>query len=415
MANKKVEEKVTKKVEPTRADIKAAAFWLAKNTELVPTFVGPTASGKTWLAHEMAREFGEAKLVTILLQQDTPEEVAGFQAKLEGVEKLSALTPYWFDSAQEALNEGRNVIIFFDELGLAHEATRGAIYTFLRNREIRGKHLTCKHAEPACSQCLLVLAAMNPADLAPAMLTRIAQLHVPVDRNYLLNMSSTSLAKRIAQIAPISNDAHAHTSNRMPDGPTVYTPAHAAVVNKFDRTFWGLEEATRLVIASSVLPSAIVEEVMREDSLSTPSISEQIRRPELIVPIMKALDVPAAVANAKAMWDAFPSYSDFKEVAPALAQLEYALVSDENKMEAWLEAPENEETASWFSGLGEAGAQIMKEELERTNLFNFNPTNPSGALLDAMLLQCPPDQNELVHMMSDEARDAWKKKYGVKD
>lgn len=410
MATKKAEEK--RVIEPTRVDIKNAAKWLAAHTNIVPCFVGPTASGKTWMAHRIAEENG-ARLVTILLQQDTPEEIAGFQAKLPDSEKLIALTPYWFDSAQEYLNAGSNVVIFFDELGLAHEATRGAIYTFLRDREIRGKTLSCKHGEVACSNCVTVLAAMNPADLAPAMLTRIAQLHVPVDRNYLLDMSTTSLAKRIAQIAPISNDSHPHTSNKAPDGPSVYTPAHASVVNAFDKSFWSLEEPARMAIASAVLPPAIVEEVMREDTLTTPSVAKQIERPELIGPIMAALDVPAAVANANALWSAFPNYQ-FEEVIPAIAYLELALIQDEEKMSAYLDSPDSEDIANWWTSQGEEGAKKAKEYLEKEGLFVFDPNKPSGRMLDEMLLQCPPDQNELTHLMSDEALKAWKEKYGVK-
>ena len=76
-----------------RQDLVDATLWIVDHTDIVPCFYGPTASGKTWLAKVVAEQL-EAKLIVVLLQQFTPDEVCGFQVILDGV--LVAQPPYLF-------------------------------------------------------------------------------------------------------------------------------------------------------------------------------------------------------------------------------------------------------------------------------------------------------------------------------
>ena len=413
MPRKKVEEvEAIQDVKATRADIEAAVIWIAENTDTVPCMVGPTASGKTRLAKKIADDRG-AELLTILLQQDTPEEIAGFQAPIG--ERLVSLHPYWFNRAQGILNNGGKVVLFFDELGLSHEATRGAMYTFFRDREIRGSHLVCAHnSTEACRECLIVVAGMNPAELAPAMETRIAKIHVPADRDHMLSLATSSLARRIAMAAPIDGK-HAHTSNDPPASPTVYTLAQQAVVNKFDGEFWRMSEGARNIIASAVVPASVIDEVLRADTLTTPSISAQIDDPNLIPVISAALDVPAATANMRALWEAIV-HEDFDTKAiPVLAQIQLALSVNEELAQSVFEMEIAQEVKDWWENLPSAdSAQKIADYFTKEGLLNFDPDNPRGKLMDNYLMQAPPEDNEMTHLMSPEALAEWKKKYNVK-
>lgn len=398
----------TKIVQPTRDEIEQAVVWMAMHTNRVPCLVGPTASGKTRMAMKIAAE-REAKLITILLQQDTPEEIAGFQAPIG--DRLLALTPYWFDRAQKVLDDSSKVVLFFDELGLSHEATRGAIYTFLRDREIRGKSLSCAHASVACPECVLVIAAMNPAELAPPMLSRIAMFHVPMDRQHMIGLASTDLARRIARIAPIAGK-HPSLSNDPPPPPTTYDLSAQAVVNKFDRAFWNLPEGTRSAIVTSILPPALIEEVFREDTLSTPSIAQQVKRPELIIPIMKSLSPPDAAVNAMELWRECSKMATLAEAKYVIVAVTEALSMDEEKQSLFMDMSD-EDVNKWWQERSPEESEELIALVESEELLVFDPEKPRGRLLDNYLMQAPPAQNEMTHLMSPEALAQWKSKYGV--
>lgn len=407
---KKTDEEVIKKneiVQPTREEIQLAVLWMAEHTNRVPCLVGPTASGKTRMAMKIADE-RDAQLITILLQQDTPEEIAGFQAPIG--DRLLALTPYWFDRAQKVLNDSGKVVLFFDELGLSHEATRGAIYTFLRDREVRGQSLHCVHSTKACTGCLLVLSAMNPAELAPPMLSRIAMFHVPMDREHMVSLATTDLARRIARMAPLSGK-HPSLSNDPPPPPSTYDLSAQAVVNAFDINFWNLSEGTRSAIVTSVLPPALIEEVFREDTLSTPSVSMQFKKPELIKSVMSGLPAPDAAVNAMALWRECVG-RPISESKAVIIAVTVALSLDEEKQALFFEM-NDDEVVPWWQGLTSEESEELIAAFEEVNALQFNPDKPSGVLLDNYLLQAPPGQNEMTEMMSPEALAQWKEKYNA--
>ena len=403
--NGEVEQKI---VQPTREEIELGVVWMAENTNRVPCLVGPTASGKTRMAMKIAQE-RDAELITILLQQDTPEEIAGFQAPIG--DRLLALTPYWFDRAQKVLDNEGKIVLFFDELGLSHEATRGAIYTFLRDREVRGRSLRCQHSDVTCPTCCLVLSAMNPAELAPPMLSRIAMFHVPMDRDHMISLAKTDLAKRIARIAPISGK-HPSLSNDPPPPPATYDLSAQAVVNNFDLKFWNLPEGSRSAIVTAVLPPALIEEVFREDSLSTPSISRQFTKPELIISIMKALPPTDAAVNAMELWRECTRHP-MDESAPVILAVTEALSLDEEKQSLFFDMTDEEVTNWWQQRSPEEAEQLIKL-FEGSGAIVFDPEKPHGRLIDNYLLQAPPGQNEMTHLMSPEALTEWKKRYDVK-
>jgi hypothetical protein len=257
------------------------------------------------------------------------------------------------------------------------------------------------------------MGAMNPAELAPAMMSRIALLHVPADRDHMINLATTGLAKRIARMAVINNDKISALSNTPPPPPSTYDLSAQAVVNAFDRNFWNLSEGTRSAVVTAVLPPALIEEVFREDSLTTPSIDAQMRKPELILSVMRALDAPTAAANAVELWRACTAHK-LADIIPVLLNVTEALSEDEEKQTLFFDI--NDDTlVEWWNAQTPEDAELLKSAFETTGLMTFNPEKPSGRLMDNYLMQAPPEQNEMTHLMSDEARAKWEKKYGVKN
>ena len=249
--------------EPTREDIFSAALVVARHTNLVPTFLGPTASGKTYGVQHMA-EANNAEVVTVLLGQHTPDEIAGFQLAIN--DKLVIQMPFWFKEAQDILDRGKNAWILFDELGLSREETRGALYTFMRDRHLHGHTLNTSGA----NQSVLVFAASNAATFAPPFKTRCLFLSVPSDRSYLQAIASGSdFASKVVRLAPIHYDKDPFWSNEPPPEPIVMHSAStkALVDLSVEREFWRLTEPARYAILSGLVPHQTLAAVLKESVL----------------------------------------------------------------------------------------------------------------------------------------------------
>ena len=242
----------SKAKKPTREDIRAAFQWTVENTNLVPTAWGPTASGKTYMMHQWAEEIG-GELITVLLSQHTPDEIAGFQTEVGG--QLVAQMPYWFQKAEQVLAEGRTPIILFDELGLAREEVRGAIYTFLRDREIHGHTL---------SGDAHVVAAMNPAVLAPPLMSRVLLIEVPADRQYLMNMATHTLAKKAAEAGNLNIDDDPAYSSQQPTRPAVIQAAAVDALNQLNASFWAMTEPAQRLVLQGLVPPTTLDEMLRD-------------------------------------------------------------------------------------------------------------------------------------------------------
>lgn len=260
-------EQMDEPLEITRRNIYDAALWIARNTNRVPTLIGPTASGKTYGVNLIAQEIG-AEVVTVLLGQHTPDEVAGFQLALDG--KLVVQMPYWFREAQAILDKGKSVILLFDELGLSREETRGALYTFFRDRHLHGHRLESNGRE------VLVFSASNPAVFAPPFKSRCLFLPVPADRQYLMGMATGHAGKRILSKAPINHDEDPFYSNEPPPPPVVVDASAAAVLNAIDDVstgFWRMERGAYTAVLISLLPTQTLAEFLRDRPLDTSDLA----------------------------------------------------------------------------------------------------------------------------------------------
>lgn len=246
----------------TREEILQAMLVVARTTNLVPTALGPTASGKTYGLHHLAEQNG-AEVITLLLGQHTPDEITGFQVNINGELKVSM--PFWYVQAQEILDRGKSVWILFDELGLAREETRGSLYTFMRDRELHGHKL-----QPQQSNEVLVFAASNPAAFAPPFKTRCLFFGIPSDRDYLATIAKGSdFAMKAVKLAPIENNKDPFYSNEPPQAPEVLQAAatKALVDLEKSRDFWNLPEPARYEVLAGLVPHQTLVQMLKESTI----------------------------------------------------------------------------------------------------------------------------------------------------
>jgi hypothetical protein len=311
-------------LEITRENIHDAALWVARNTNRVPTYIGPTASGKTHGIHQVAEKIG-AEVVTVLLGQHTPDEIAGFQLALkaaDGSEQLTVANPYWFTEAQRILDEDKSVIILFDELGLSREETRGALYTFFRDRHLHGNTLN-----PRANREVLVYSASNPATFAPPFKSRCLFLHVPQDKGYLLSMARGNFAQKVLSVAPITHDEDPAYSNAPPPPPLVVDASASAVLNAIDDVstgFWRLDEGAYMAVLQSLLPPQTLSEVMRERGMDASALA---RNYDMLVKALRALPKDNMHAMIGNVIEALPALTP-TERADALAGVQDVIYDD---------------------------------------------------------------------------------------
>lgn len=286
---------------PTREDIASAMMWIAQRTNRVPTLYGPTASGKTYLVHQLAKEHG-AEVVTVLLGQHTPDEITGFQ--MPGKDnQLVAQHSYWMRQAQEILNSGKKVFILFDELNAAREEVRGAIYTFLRDRHLHGDHSLDRPD-------VLVFAAMNPAMLAAPYRSRCCFFHVPADATYLTGMAKNSLATFAAVHGEISKEgSDSAYSNAAPPPPETVDASAIAALNAIDTSFWtDLSPAARGLVITSLVPPALAK-AMLEDNQAIDA-SELAKDVEMLFETLRSLPVPETMTLIAQLMSSYGTMND---------------------------------------------------------------------------------------------------------
>ena len=328
----RMEKELQEKVESThvapitRADVWQAAMWVATNTNRVPTLWGPTAVGKTYGVHELAKQH-DGEVVTVLLAQHTPDEIMGFQMPGKDNQLVEQL-PYWARRVKNILADGRKAFVLFDELNLAREEVRGAAYTFLRDRTI--------HGEDFNNPNVIVFAAMNPGMLGAAYLSRCCLFHIPAETSYLLEVAGDSELGRTAalhgQIA-VEGEDRAY-SNEPPPAPMHVEASAIAAIRAAERSvdFWNMTPAARGLIISSLVPPAIATEIAGGLKMSL-SGDELVKDPDLIFETIRALEdnIPEAMNIITSILSTYP-YTDKMVAARAHAKLHEAVYTDDPEL-----------------------------------------------------------------------------------
>lgn len=367
-------------LQPTRDDLFAAAEWTCKYTNLVPTAWGATATGKTYGFNLMA-ERNNAGLVTVLLSQHTPDEIAGFQTI--GQEGLIQQEPAWFREAQQFLDDGRNVVILFDELGLAPKEVRGAMFTFMRDRHLHGHRL--RHT---AKQNVYVVAATNPAEFTATYLSRCLMFHVPADRSYLRGIAKGWIAER-ATGGRLFDDDDPMLSNNPPPRPRTVNAASIAALSALDmgaksgREFWQLSETARGVVLAGLLPPELVDEVLRRRDNSADALLED---PKAMFEVAKSLPTPEAVTLGLNILQSLKKGD--KMEAAAMTQFILGLIcADVDKYAAYIKAPKTQEM---LDNLQRIPAEVMDKALREAKAVYEENGEVKGIIREEFERQVPP-------------------------
>ncbi|WP_143316613.1 ATP-binding protein [Clostridium sp. HBUAS56017] len=120
-------------------------------TDEVPLIVGESGIGKTALVHELARE-NKYHLVIIDANLLKEGEIGGLPT-VNNWETVYA-THYKLVEIKRALEEGKRVLLFVDELNRCEHAVQQELMNLILNREINGYSL---------GENVSIIAAMNPS------------------------------------------------------------------------------------------------------------------------------------------------------------------------------------------------------------------------------------------------------------
>lgn len=295
--------------EPTRNDVFDAMFWTAHSTDRVPCAVGPTASGKTFGIHNILAVKHNAKVLTVLASQHTPDEITGFQLNING--ELKVQMPSWFTEAQRILDSGTNVFILFDELGFARNEVIGALLTFFRDRHLHNQRLDESKARA------YVVAASNPAPFMPQFRSRCIFFHVPADRQHMLSIAKTPYAKKFAATVPLYNDKESAYSNMPPPPPEVGDLSATQVLNLLDDSFWKLTAEARGLILQGLVPPQTLAEMQKDSSIN---VSVLARNYEELGKALRVLPRDQKHGLIGSVLETLPSLP-MKEAADALLEI----------------------------------------------------------------------------------------------
>jgi hypothetical protein len=301
----------------------------------------------------------DAELITVLLGQHTPDEVAGFQLALN--DKLVIQMPYWFRKAQDVLDSGKSVVILFDELSLSREETRGALYTFFRDRHLHGNGFQIPDGKE-----VLIVAATNPGAFAPPFRSRCIFLPVPADRDYLRGMMRGGFGKRVANMAPLTVDSDPAYSNAPPPAPETFDASAAAVLNSVDDPktgFWRLSEPTRFLILSGVVPHQTLNSVLKESGLDASALA---RQHEELLRALRALPRDKKHSMINNVLESFPQI-DKNERAEAILSILDAIYDDTmaDDLHTYFSTPRSAEVVKAVS---EIDPEYMERRLKERGL-----------------------------------------------
>ena len=368
-------KRIKKEARITREHIKEATSWLLVNSAQVPCLWGPTASGKTFMARQLAGEMG-AKMVTVLLHMFTPDESTGFQVPIS--DKLVHQVPEWFRRVEEHLAEDKEnkAMVFLDELGLAREETLGTIFTLLRERQLRERDLPRDR--------VYLMAATNPAVLPPTLRTRLALIHVPHDPEYLAGIASGSQWAEyvVAGSKKATESKEPAYSNEPPPPPEIIDAASTAAIKNLPSGFWALSLEAQVLIWRSLLPAADAESIIRHIyKPSRGNVDKLIEDPDVLCQVLSSLDRPRSTELALSALVASMRLPQEKMQEVWAAVIE-GVSTNKEKFDDWQHAPRPKDFNQVVGRLQSKNESRMRELLERRKLIIITKTEVSGPLVE---------------------------------
>lgn len=325
-----------------------AAHWISQNTNLVPLFWGPTATGKTYDIENLAHALG-AHYEVILPSTSIPDEVVGFRTYNNVTGSLEDLPPPWFKRSREFLekNPEGKVVLFFDEVGQARPETRAALYTFLRNRTLNNEKI---HEDDTK---VMVFGATNPAIFSAALKSRCAFIHFPPSQDVLLEIAgeddiSRYVVENGSNFISVKDSGDNELDPSPPPAPvTINASSIAALraIKSSGKTFWRLPKESHEIIISALLPETLAEKLVRHLSKGNDlDATELARCPDILFEQCKTLPRNKAVPLALSVLTSFVNLNEMEKME-AIAAIHLAFTDDPEKLFDFFNAEKSAEVA----------------------------------------------------------------------
>lgn len=274
-------EKLIEKYPYREVELKVLGLVLETDAAKIPVLVGPTSTGKTVIVRDIQKELG-AFLKVLLLQQENPDEVAGYMVPSEEESKkkdarngygLHYAKPPWFKDLEESDKELR--IVFLDELDKPPRELVAPLLTFIRDRKLR------KWSVP---EGTLLIAAMNPPreTLSEPLIARLVFIPwMPNKEHYAAlfpqfgNLIESFTYKDKIELPQLASE---------PDLATLH------FLHEARKHLWFWEKNVRELLVHGMLAEEAAVRVLREfDGRLSPPTDVMIKDPDLTRKIIRAM------------------------------------------------------------------------------------------------------------------------------
>jgi MoxR-like ATPase len=283
---------------------RSAILFLNQSSTLVPCLWGPSSEGKTHFVRSLSQEI-DALFLHVILQGLKPDDALGAQVMtLEG--RLVVAPSWWFEATRRAVQEGRKVVVFLDELDKVDPEITASVLTFLRDRTAFGIALEDEEAVRRGERERLVylVAACNPGAMDEALRRRLAFIWWPTDiRRYYLAAGASELA-RLAVEANAQALAERRQQAEPPPAPD-FTLASLDALARGQARLLRLPKEERAFLLSLLMPREAAAEVERKLLTLSLRPEEQLdyllEHPEEATRVLAHLPVPELVATGASL------------------------------------------------------------------------------------------------------------------
>jgi MoxR-like ATPase len=381
-----------------------AIVFLNRWTTLVPCFWGPSSEGKTHFVRAMAARLG-ARFLHVILKNMKPDDVLGAQVLTPSGELRVELS-WWVKEAMAAVQEGRQVVVFLDELDKADDDLVAPILTFLRDRTVYGVALEDEEAirEGKKERRIYLVAACNPGAFDEAMRCRLAFIWWPTDpAGYYSVAGSSPLARAaVEKAAPLLAERRRRAEREPPPMPE-FTKATVDALRRGEQELLRMARDERRFVLSLLMPPSLAEAVEEEMAhrQEHPPLDLLVEQPRELARLLARLELPEFVATAASALghalkvgkrEALPAITAAiyrGALAPVAAGGNGAGARREalERLAAWMaERPDKEPLGEMVAdALSRLGGEAFFEELARDGLLHVREDGTLGGELVELL------------------------------
>lgn len=265
--------------------VRNAIEFISRHSTLMPVLHGASTWGKTRFAEELAQERG-ADFTRLLLQHGKPDDIAGAQV-IDAQGELNIALAWWFKKARVALREGRKVVLLLDELNLVREELIGAIYTFVRDRDMYGHVLKGD---------VLVMGACNPGTWDEAFRRRVVWINWEPSIELVNRIAGDDFLAQTA-VSVLTPAFEQQRTQQIPPPPPEATPAVIDLLHSGGEELLAMSKPHRDYILGLLMVRPLAEKVMRElESMGALSSALLLRNPAVVRKVIREATIPDVIA-----------------------------------------------------------------------------------------------------------------------